>query len=99
MSPQLFEAVGVDRVVTLDVHNLAAFENAFRCPTEHLEARPLFVASLRRRGSRGSEVVVVSPDAGGVKRAEAFRAGAWPRRSASRSARAFVEKAPQRAAW
>ena len=40
----LFEAVGTDRVVTLDVHNLAAFQNAFRCRTEHLEANSLFVA-------------------------------------------------------
>jgi ribose-phosphate pyrophosphokinase len=40
----LLEAVGVDRVVTLDVHNLAAYQNAFRCATEHLEARMLFVA-------------------------------------------------------
>ncbi|MGA8055721.1 MAG: ribose-phosphate pyrophosphokinase-like domain-containing protein, partial [Burkholderiales bacterium] len=36
------ESVGVDRVLALDVHNPAAFENAFRCPTESLEARPLF---------------------------------------------------------
>ena len=35
----LFEAMGVDRVVTLEVHNLAAFQNAFRCRTEHLGAR------------------------------------------------------------
>ena len=34
---QLFEAVGADRIVTLDVHNLAAYQNAFRCRTEHLE--------------------------------------------------------------
>lgn len=33
----LFEAVGTDCVVTLDVHNLAAYQNAFRCRTEHLE--------------------------------------------------------------
>jgi hypothetical protein len=26
-----FEAVGVDRVVTVDVHNLRAFQNAYRC--------------------------------------------------------------------
>src|SRR5690606_10337866 len=45
----LFEAVGVDRVVTLDVHNLAAFQNAFRCRTEHLEARMLFVRHLVER--------------------------------------------------
>ena len=39
----LFEAVGTDAVMTLDVHNLAAFQNAFRCRTEHLEANMLFV--------------------------------------------------------
>ena len=69
---QLIEAVGVDRVVTVDVHNLAAFENAFRCPTMHLEARPLFVAHLLPL-LREREMAVVSPDAGGVKRAELFR--------------------------
>ncbi|HSJ80246.1 MAG TPA: ribose-phosphate pyrophosphokinase-like domain-containing protein, partial [Thiobacillus sp.] len=35
---QLFEAVGSDRMVTLDVHNPAAYQNAFRIPAEHLEA-------------------------------------------------------------
>jgi len=69
---QLFEAVGTDCVVTLDVHNLAAFQNAFRCRTEHLEANPLFVEHFVGRLG-GAEVSVVSPDAGGVKRAEAFR--------------------------
>ena len=39
----LFEAVGTDAAVTLDVHNPAAFENAFRCPTVALTAAPLFV--------------------------------------------------------
>ncbi|NIP71843.1 MAG: ribose-phosphate pyrophosphokinase [Gammaproteobacteria bacterium] len=68
----LFEVVGTDRVVTLDVHNLAAFQNAFRCRTEHLEARRLFVDYMVP-GLGGREVVVVSPDAGGVKRAERFR--------------------------
>src|SRR5918994_7708508 len=38
----LLEAVGVDRILAIDVHNLAAFQNAFRCPADHLEARPLF---------------------------------------------------------
>jgi ribose-phosphate pyrophosphokinase len=66
------EAVGVDRVVALDVHNPVAFENAFRCPTEHLEARPLFARHFAA-ALGGNEVVVVSPDAGGTKRAEALR--------------------------
>ena len=68
----MFEAVGTDRILTLDVHNLAAYQNAFRCGTDHLEATGLFVAHfVPLVGAR--EVVVVSPDAGGIKRAESFR--------------------------
>lgn len=68
----LFEAVGTDRLVTLDVHNLAAFQNAFRCPTVQLEARHLLsVAVADALGE--APATVFSPDAGGVKRAERFR--------------------------
>lgn len=68
----LFEAVGTDRVVTLDVHNLAAYQNAFRCRSEHLEACRLFADHFA--AAVGSDpVAVVSPDAGGIKRAERFR--------------------------
>jgi len=69
---QLFEAVGSDRMLTLDVHNLAAYQNAFRIPADHLEARGLFVEWFAKRLQQ-DDIVVVSPDAGGVKRAEAFR--------------------------
>ena len=68
----LFEAVGGDGIVTMDVHHVAAFENAFRCPTVHLEARPLFVSHLVPV-LRDREVAVVSPDAGGAKRADLLR--------------------------
>jgi ribose-phosphate pyrophosphokinase len=68
----LFEAMGVDRVVTLDVHNLAAFQNASRSRADHLEAKKLFVEFFAPLVSQ-DEVVVVSPDVGGVKRAEDFR--------------------------
>lgn len=68
----MFEAVGTDRVVTMDVHNLAAFQNAFRCRTDHLEAAALFVDEIVPRVGT-DDVVVVSPDAGGIKRADAFR--------------------------
>lgn len=68
----LFEAVGANRVLTLDVHNLAAFQNAFRCHTDHLEAKSLFVRYFAPL-VRNEEVVVVSPDMGGIKRAEQFR--------------------------
>lgn len=68
----LLEAAGVDRVVTLDVHNLAAYENAFRCGADHLEARGLFADWFAARVGNDA-LVVVSPDVGGVKRAEALR--------------------------
>lgn len=69
---QLFEAAGVDCVMAMDVHNLAAFQNAFRRPTIHLEARPLFVEHFAARLG-GEDLVIVSPDAGGLKRADRFR--------------------------
>ena len=64
--------MGTDTVMTLDVNNLAAFQNALRCRTEHLEANMLFVEHFVPV-LKDSEVVVVSPDAGGVKRAERLR--------------------------
>jgi ribose-phosphate pyrophosphokinase len=67
----LFEAVGTDVIVTLEVHNLAAFENAFRRPTVMLTAAPLFVDYARTLSQ--DSFCVVSPDPGGVKRAELFR--------------------------
>jgi ribose-phosphate pyrophosphokinase len=69
----LFEAVGTDRVVTLDVHNLAAFQNAFRCRTEHLDTASLFARHFATSLAATESVVVVSPDPGGIKRAERLR--------------------------
>jgi ribose-phosphate pyrophosphokinase len=69
---RLIEAVGTDAVVTLDVHNLAAFQNAFRCRNWHLDTAHLFADHLAGELGQGP-VVVVSPDAGGVKRAQLFR--------------------------
>src|SRR5918995_1982378 len=68
----LFEAVGVDREVTIDVHNLMAYQNAFRCRTDHLEATGLFVDHFAKVAG-DSEITVISPDPGGVKRAERFQ--------------------------
>jgi ribose-phosphate pyrophosphokinase len=67
----LFEASGADRVITVDVHNLAAYQNAFRITTEHVEAKPLFARRCRALGDR--PLTVVSPDPGGFHRAEALR--------------------------
>ena len=39
----LLEAMDIHRIVVVDVHNLAAYQNAFRCRSEHLEAKNLFL--------------------------------------------------------
>ena len=70
---QIFEAAGTDRVITMDVHNLAAFQNAFRCRTDHLEATKPFVAHFASLLKEEPQITVVSPDIGGMKRAERFR--------------------------
>jgi ribose-phosphate pyrophosphokinase len=67
-----FEAAGADCVVTLDVHNLAAFQNAFRCRAENLESATLLARSIAPMIG-AAEACVVSPDAGGIKRADRFR--------------------------
>ena len=67
----MFEAVGTDAIVTLEVHNPAAFENAFRCRTIALTAAPIFVDHLKPLTL--GDLCVVSPDTGGAKRAELFR--------------------------
>ena len=85
----LLEAVGVDRVVTMDVHNLAAYQNAFRCHTDHLQANPLFIEYFASRV--GHELVVVSPDVGGIKRAEQFRE-ALEQKTGNPVTSAFMEK-------
>jgi ribose-phosphate pyrophosphokinase len=68
---KLFEAVGTDTIVTLEVHNPAAFENAFRCRTVTLTGTPLFVAYTKE--FKYDKLCVVSPDTGGAKRAELLR--------------------------
>ncbi|TRD12754.1 ribose-phosphate pyrophosphokinase [Erythrobacter insulae] len=69
----LFESVETDRVITLEVHNISAFENAFRsCRSEHLSLARIFAQHLEPILGAGA-VAVVSPDAGGNKRAELLR--------------------------
>lgn len=68
----LFEASGTDRFVTLDVHNVAAFENAFRCETLHLSMAGQFAADIAARAGE-APLVVASPDGGGIKRAQLLR--------------------------
>ncbi|MBY6243557.1 ribose-phosphate pyrophosphokinase [Methylosinus sp. Sm6] len=69
---QLLEAVGVDAVVAIDAHNVAAFENAFRIEAVALDAQALFARHFVQRIGQ-APAAVVSPDLGGEKRAELFR--------------------------
>ncbi|MBK6862546.1 MAG: ribose-phosphate pyrophosphokinase [Ideonella sp.] len=69
---QLFEAMGTDQMIVLEAHNVAAFQNAFRCPTQHLEAHRAFDALVPELAGEGP-LAVASPDPGGVKRALLWR--------------------------
>jgi ribose-phosphate pyrophosphokinase len=92
---QMFEAIGVDRVLTVDVHNIAAYQNATRCGCEHLEARRLFIDHFAPMFGDAA-VVIASPDIGGVKRAEAFRRAYEPS-AGGRRRRSWTSNAA--AAW
>ena len=85
----MFEALGADVLVALDVHNPAAFENAFRGRTLALTAAPLFVDYLMRLAE--APISIVSPDPGGVKRAELLRE-ALEQRLGRPVGKAFVDK-------
>lgn len=69
---QLFEAVGTDALVTVDVHNMSAFQNGFRCRTVNLDTCRLFADEIAGRAG-DAPVSIMSPDFGGVKRAELLR--------------------------
>lgn len=62
----MLEGVGVDGIVTIDVHNAAALENAFRGTVINLGAARLFANHFHR--SSGGEIdTILSPDLGGIK--------------------------------
>jgi ribose-phosphate pyrophosphokinase len=86
---QLLEAAGINRFLTIDVHNLSAMQNAFRVVTDHLEIKNLMADFLcggeNRDGTPidyhipnpliedSANIVVVSPDSGGLGRCRRFR--------------------------
>lgn len=69
---QLIEAVGTAQCLVLEAHNVAAFQNAFRIPTVHLEAHRVLEAQVLARVGQAA-LAVASPDPGGVKRAQLWR--------------------------
>ncbi len=67
----LLTVAGCDRLVTVDLH-AAAIQGFFDIPVDNLVAMPIVVDYFSQKGIPKHELVVVSPDAGGVNRARAF---------------------------
>lgn len=63
----LIERAGVDRVMTVDLH-AGQIQGFFDIPTDNLFAAPVMVRDIQERYST-SNLMVVSPDVGGVVRA------------------------------
>jgi ribose-phosphate pyrophosphokinase len=66
---EMFMAVGVRRVLCMDLH-AGQIQGFFNIPVDHLYAAPVILDYITR--SFGGEVIMVSPDAGGVERTRAF---------------------------
>src|SRR5687767_1723323 len=66
----LIVAAGVDRIVSVDLH-AGQIQGFFNIPFDHLYAMPALLDEHLRAHYSG-DVVIVSPDAGGVERARAY---------------------------
>ncbi|KWT64200.1 Ribose-phosphate pyrophosphokinase [Hyphomicrobium sulfonivorans] len=66
----LIERAGADRVMTLDLH-AGQIQGFFDIPTDNLFAAPVIVRDIQEH-SKGNNLMVVSPDVGGVVRARAL---------------------------
>lgn len=66
----LLTTAGADRILTMDLHS-PAIEGFFDIPVDHLRAAPILSRYINRQGL--GDLVIVSPDAGGVARAEELR--------------------------
>ncbi|MEO2152900.1 MAG: ribose-phosphate pyrophosphokinase [Aquificota bacterium] len=63
---KLLETAGADRIITVDLH-AEQIQGFFEIPVEHITALPLFGKYLENLNLE--DLVIVSPDAGGAKRA------------------------------
>jgi ribose-phosphate pyrophosphokinase len=67
----LLEVAGATRVVSMDMH-AGQIQGFFNIPSDHLYASPVFLDDLRKKFPDTQDIVMVSPDAGGVERARAY---------------------------
>ncbi len=66
----LLTVTGVNRIITIDLH-AGQIQGFFNMPVDNLYAAPVIIDNIRTQFSN-SDMVIVSPDAGGVERARAF---------------------------
>ncbi|KAF9150785.1 ribose-phosphate pyrophosphokinase [Mortierella sp. AD011] len=64
----LLVTAGADHIITMDLHD-PQFQGFFDIPVDNLYGQPLMVKYIRERIPNWEDAVVVSPDAGGAKRA------------------------------
>ena len=64
----LITRAGADRVLTMDLHS-GQIQGFFDIPTDNLLAAPLMAQDIKSHYERASELLIVSPDVGGVVRA------------------------------
>ena len=67
----LLEAAGATRLISLDLH-AAQIQGFFNVPFDHLYSSPIFIEDIKQKYGKNNDLVVVSPDAGGVERARAY---------------------------
>lgn len=65
----LITTAGADRIITMDLH-AGQIQGFFNVPVDNLFAAPVLIDYMKEYF--GSDIVVISPDAGGVERARAF---------------------------
>ena len=70
VAAKMISAVGTDRVITIDLH-ADQIQGFFDIPVDNVYASPLTLADIWRHQG-GEDLVVVSPDVGGVVRARAI---------------------------
>jgi ribose-phosphate pyrophosphokinase len=70
MVADLITAVGTSRVLTVDLH-AGQIQGFFNIPVDNLYAAPVLLNYLKEKFD-SDNLVIVSPDAGGVERARAF---------------------------
>ncbi|MCB1636044.1 MAG: ribose-phosphate diphosphokinase [Xanthomonadales bacterium] len=70
VAAKIISTVGTDRVLTVDLH-ADQIQGFFDIPLDNVYASPVLLADIWRNHA-GSELVVVSPDVGGVVRARAI---------------------------